>query len=80
MIKKAGIVIIGIIIGVIFVGTVWYIIQGWTGTTETGKEIPIAKEDLLSSPTIETVRSKASVINFPIKVSSKKIGVAKPFN
>ncbi len=80
MIKKVGKIVIGIIIGVIFVGTVWYIIQGWTEAPEVEEGIPVIQEDLLSNPAIETARSKASVIDFPIRVSEKDVGVAKPFN
>lgn len=80
MIKKIGKIVIGIIIGIIFVGTVWYIIQGWTEVPEVEEGIPVIQEDLLSHPAIDTARSKASVIDFPIQAPEKDMGVAKPFN
>ena len=79
MTKKAGKVFIGIIVGLIVVGIAWYLIQGLSGAPNTEGQVSLIKDDLLSNQAIDTAKSKASVISFPITVSEKDMGVSNPF-
>ena len=80
MVRKFGKIFIGIMIGLIFIGTVWYLVQGWSDTPVVEEQISLIKEDLLSNQAIDMVKSKTSLIKFPINVSKNKMGIAKPFN
>jgi hypothetical protein len=79
MTKKVGKIFIGIIIGLIAVGVVWYLIEGLRGAPDTEKQVSLIKDDLLSNQAIDTAKSKASVISFPITVSEEDMGVSDPF-
>jgi hypothetical protein len=79
MFEKVSKILLGVIIGVIIILLAWYLISGWTGSDQSATYETKIKDNLLSNPVISTVRDKVSVVNFPIIVDDKEIGVNNPF-
>lgn len=79
MLQKVGRILIGVLAGGVLIAIAGYIITGLSTDTSSVDRIPMIKDNLLASETINEVQERESTIKFPITVSNNEIGVKNPF-